>query len=466
VTVGKPPKLIQLADTAQFSLGARSAQLRDINVNVAIIGTGYVGLVSGAGFAETGNHVICMDVVPEKIEKLKQGIIPIFEPGLEEIVKFNAAEGRLKFTTDLDEAVHNSQVIFLALPTPPGEDGSADLSYVLRTAEKIAGIITEPKVIVNKSTVPVGTADRVQKIFDENTEIPVAVVSNPEFLKEGAAVQDFMKPDRIVVGTSDAGAMMLMKELYEPFVRTGNPIYIMDERSAELTKYAANSMLALKISFMNEIANLCDTVGADVDHVRIGIGSDGRIGSQFLFPGVGFGGSCFPKDIRALIKTAEEHGLDFPILRAAQHVNDRQKSVLLDKIFKHYNGNVNGKVFTVWGLSFKPRTDDIREAPSIEIIRGLISQGAKVQASDPAAISAMKSVLPEDDCVKYFRKNYDALANSDALIIVTEWNEFRNPDFDVIANSIKDRVIFDGRNIYDPERMREHGFTYYGIGRR
>lgn len=435
-------------------------------MNVAIIGTGYVGLVSGAGFAETGNQVICMDVVPEKIEKLRQGIIPIFEPGLEEMVKFNVQEGRLKFTLDLAEAVENAQVIFLALPTPPGEDGSADLSYVLQTSEKIAGLIKEPKVIVNKSTVPVGTADKVQRLFEESTEIPVAVVSNPEFLKEGAAVQDFMKPDRIVVGTSDPGAMMVMKELYEPFVRTGNPIYIMDERSAELTKYAANSMLALKISFMNEIANLCDSVGADVDHVRIGIGSDARIGPQFLFPGVGFGGSCFPKDIRAMVKTAEEYGHEFSILRATQHVNDRQKNILIDKILSHYNGDISGKTFTIWGLAFKPRTDDIREAPSIEIIRGLTSRGAIVQASDPAAISAMKGVLPESECIRYYRKNFDALQGSDALVIVTEWNEFRNPDFDQIVNILNDKVVFDGRNIYDPERMREHGFTYYGIGRR
>jgi UDPglucose 6-dehydrogenase len=435
-------------------------------VNIAIIGTGYVGLVSGAGFAETGNHVTCMDVVPKKIEKLKQGIIPIFEPGLEEMVKFNLQEGRLKFTLDLAEAVNNAEVIFLALPTPPGGDGAADLSYVLDTSKKIAGIITEPKVVVNKSTVPVGTADRVRKIFEENTEIPVEVVSNPEFLKEGAAVQDFMKPDRIVIGTQDPGAILVMKELYEPFVRTGNPIYIMDEKSAELTKYAANSFLALKISFMNEIANLCDRVGADVDQIRIGIGSDNRIGPQFLFPGVGYGGSCFPKDVKALIKTSEELGHNFDILESVEKVNERQKKILIDKILKHYDGNIKGKTFAMWGISFKPRTDDIRDAPSIDIINGLLAHGAKVSASDPAAIAAIKSVIPESDSVTYHRKNYDALKGADALLIVTEWNEFRNPDFDAMAEALTDKVIFDGRNIYDPDRMREHGFTYYGIGRR
>ncbi len=435
-------------------------------MNIAIIGTGYVGLVSGAGFAETGNHVICMDVVPEKIEKLKQGIIPIFEPGLEEMVKFNLQEGRLKFTLDLAEAVNHAEVIFLALPTPPGGDGAADLSYVLNTSKKIAGIITEPKVVVNKSTVPVGTADRVRKIFEDNTEVPVEVVSNPEFLKEGAAVQDFMKPDRIVIGTQDPGAILVMKELYEPFVRTGNPIYIMDEKSSELTKYAANSFLALKISFMNEIANLCDRVGADVDQIRIGIGSDNRIGPQFLFPGVGYGGSCFPKDVKALIKTSEELGHNFDILESVEKVNDRQKKILIDKILKHYNGDIKGKTFAIWGISFKPRTDDIRDAPSIDIIQGLLSHGAKISASDPAAIAAIKTIIPESDSVSYHRKNYDAIKGADALLIVTEWNEFRNPDFDAMAEALADKVIFDGRNIYDPDRMREHGFTYYGIGRR
>ncbi len=435
-------------------------------MNISIIGTGYVGLVTGAGFAETGNQVLCMDIVPEKIENLRKGIIPIFEPGLEELVRFNSAEGRLRFTLDLKEAVDAAEVIFLALPTPPGADGAADLSMVLETAKNIAAIATEPKVIVNKSTVPVGTADRVRAIFESTTDIPLEVVSNPEFLKEGAAVQDFMKPDRIVVGSRDPGAILVMKELYEPFVRTGNPIFIMDEKSAELTKYAANSLLATKISFMNEIANLCDLVGADVDHVRIGIGSDGRIGPQFLFPGVGFGGSCFPKDIKALVKTAEELGHDFTILKAVDEANNKQKTKLLQKILLHYNGNIEDKTFAVWGLSFKPRTDDIREAPSIEIIRGLLHRGANVRANDPAAIKPMKSVLPESDQLRYVRKNTDALEGADALVVVTEWNEFRNPNFELIAQNLRDKVIFDGRNIYDPERMREYGFTYYGIGRR
>ncbi|HEX5316747.1 MAG TPA: UDP-glucose/GDP-mannose dehydrogenase family protein [Candidatus Kapabacteria bacterium] len=435
-------------------------------MNISIIGTGYVGLVTGAGFAETGNQVLCMDIVPEKIENLRKGIIPIFEPGLEELVRFNSSEGRLRFTLDLKEAVDSAEVIFLALPTPPGADGAADLSMVLEAAKNIAQIATEPKVIVNKSTVPVGTADRVRAIFESTTDIPLEVVSNPEFLKEGAAVQDFMKPDRIVVGSRDPGAIMVMKELYEPFVRTGNPIFIMDEKSAELTKYAANSLLATKISFMNEIANLCDLVGADVDHVRIGIGSDGRIGPQFLFPGVGFGGSCFPKDIKALVKTAEELGHDFTILKAVDDANNKQKTKLLQKILLHYNGNIKGKTFAVWGLAFKPRTDDIREAPSIEIIRGLLERGASVRANDPAAIKPMKNVIPEGDNMKYVRKNIDALEGADALVVVTEWNEFRNPNFELIAKKVRDKVIFDGRNIYDPERMREYGFTYYGIGRR
>jgi UDPglucose 6-dehydrogenase len=435
-------------------------------VNISIIGTGYVGLVTGAGFAETGNQVLCMDIDPTKIDNLRNGIIPIFEPGLEEMVKFNLQEGRLKFTLDLKEAVEFAQVIFLALPTPPGADGAADLSFVLETATAIAAIVREPKIVVNKSTVPVGTADRVRAVFESSTDIPIEVVSNPEFLKEGAAVQDFMKPDRIVVGTRDPGAIMIMKELYEPFVRTGNPIYIMDEKSSELTKYAANSMLAVKISFMNEIANICDRVGADVDLVRTGVGSDARIGPQFLFPGVGFGGSCFPKDIKALIKTADELGHDFTILKAVQEVNDKQKLVLLKKIMQHYKGNVTGKTFAVWGLSFKPRTDDIREAPSIDIMQGLMDNGAIVRASDPAAIAPMKALMPEAANLKYFRKNMDAIEGCDALVVVTEWNEFRNPNFELIASKVKDRVIFDGRNIYDPERMREYGFAYYGIGRR
>lgn len=435
-------------------------------MNVAIIGTGYVGLVTGAGIAETGNNVICMDIVQEKIDALKDGIIPIYEPGLEEIVRFNMQEGRLIFTTDLKEAIAGAKVIFLALPTPQGADGAADLSRVMTVAKQIAQIITEPKVIVNKSTVPVGTAEKVKAIFTKETKIKVEVVSNPEFLKEGAAVQDFLKPDRIVIGSTSPEAIEVMQELYEPFVRTGNPIYIMDEKSAEITKYAANAMLALRISFMNEIANICDRVGADVDSVRRGIGSDGRIGQQFLFPGVGFGGSCFPKDVSAIIKTAEENGYNFKTLKAVQEVNYDQKKVLVEKILSHYNGNISGKTFALWGLSFKPKTDDIRDAPSIEMIKSLNALGAKILASDPVAIPAMMRVVPESDQLQYRRKNMKALEGADALIIVTEWNEFRNPDFDLVAKSLKDKVIFDGRNIYDPEKIKEHGLKYYGIGRR
>jgi UDPglucose 6-dehydrogenase len=435
-------------------------------MNIAIIGTGYVGLVTGAGLAETGHTVICMDIATEKIEMLRRGEIPIYEPGLEEMVQFNAAEGRLAFTTSFEEAVANSKVIFFALPTPQGEDGSADLSHILEVADTISKMITEPKVVVNKSTVPVGTADKVKKIFEKNTKIQVEVVSNPEFLKEGSAVQDFMKPDRIVIGSSSKDAIETMQEIYEPFVRTGNPIYVMDEKSAELTKYAANAMLAVRISFMNEIANICDRVGADVTNIRKGIGSDARIGSQFLFAGVGFGGSCFPKDVSAIVKTAQDAGYDFKMLRAVKEVNTAQKKVLVEKILAHYKNNIKGKVFAVWGLSFKPKTDDIREAPSIEIIRELMEHGAKVQASDPVAIPAMMKVIAENDGLQYRRRNMKALEGADALIVVTEWNEFRNPDFKLLASSLKDKVVFDGRNIYDPEKMEEIGLKYYGIGRK
>jgi UDPglucose 6-dehydrogenase len=435
-------------------------------MNISIIGTGYVGLVTGAGLAETGHTVTCMDIVSEKIDMLRRGDIPIYEPGLEEIVAFNAKEGRLTFTTSYEEAVSSAKVIFFALPTPQGEDGAADLSRIMSCAEVVAKLIKEPKVIVNKSTVPVGTADKVKAIFESNTGIPVQVVSNPEFLKEGAAVQDFLKPDRIVIGSSDPVAIEIMQELYEPFVRTGNPIYVMDERSAELTKYAANAMLALRISFMNEIANICDKVGANVDKVRKGIGSDARIGPQFLFPGVGFGGSCFPKDVSAIVNTADVHGYDFKTMKAVQEVNALQKKILVQKILAHYDGNIKGKTFAMWGLSFKPKTDDIREAPSIEMINELLALGAKVQASDPVAIPAMMKVLPESDALQYRRRNLRALEGADALIVVTEWNEFRTPDLNLLAVSLTDKVVFDGRNIYDPEKLREHGLHYYGIGRR
>ncbi len=435
-------------------------------MDISIIGTGYVGLVTGAGLAETGHTVTCMDIVAEKIEMLRRGEIPIYEPGLEEMVQFNATEGRLNFTTSYEEAVAKAKVIFFALPTPQDGDGAADLSRIMQCAEIVAKIITEPKVIVNKSTVPVGTAEKVKKIFEAHTKIPVEVVSNPEFLKEGAAVQDFMKPDRIVIGSSSEQAIEIMQELYEPFVRTGNPIYIMDEKSAELTKYAANAMLALRISFMNEIANICDRVGADVDKVRKGIGSDARIGPQFLFPGVGFGGSCFPKDVSAIVKTAEVYNYEFRTMKAVQEVNKKQKKILVEKILAHYNNDIKGKTFALWGLSFKPKTDDIREAPSLEIISALLEHGAIVQASDPVAIPAVMKVLPESESLQYRRRYYKTLEQADALVVVTEWNEFRNPDFNLLASSLKDKVIFDGRNIYDPEKISELGLTYYGIGRR
>jgi UDPglucose 6-dehydrogenase len=435
-------------------------------MNIAVIGTGYVGLVTGAGLAETGNNVICVDIDEPKIDRLRQGIIPIYEPGLEEMVRFNTQEGRLSFTTSYEEAVAKSQVIFMALPTPQGEDGAADLSRVRQAAEGIARIIREPKVIVNKSTVPVGTADLVREIFAKHTQVAIQVVSNPEFLKEGSAVQDFMKPDRIVIGASNPEAIETMRDLYEPFVRTGNPIYIMDERSAELTKYAANAMLALRITFMNEIANICDRVGADVDKVRKGIGSDGRIGPHFLFPGVGFGGSCFPKDVSAIIKTAEEHGYDFQTLRSVQEVNKRQKQIIIEKVLAHYKGNITGKTFALWGLSFKPKTDDVRDAPAIDIIKALTAYGARVHANDPVATPSMMKILPETDMLRYFRRNLRAIEGADALIVVTEWNEFRNPDFKLVASSLNDKVVFDGRNIFDPDRLKEFGLTYYGIGRR
>ncbi len=435
-------------------------------MNISIIGTGYVGLVTGAGLAETGHTVMCMDIVQEKIEMLRKGEIPIYEPSLEEMVRFNTTEGRLSFTNSYEEAVANAKVIFFALPTPQGDDGSADLSRIMQCAETIAKLITEPTVIVNKSTVPVGTAEKVKNIFKAHTKIPVEVVSNPEFLKEGAAVQDFMKPDRIVIGSSSETAIEVMQELYEPFVRTGNPIYVMDEKSAELTKYAANAMLAVRISFMNEIANICDRVGADVDKVRKGIGSDARIGPQFLFPGVGYGGSCFPKDVSAIVKTAQDYDYEFKILKSVQEVNVLQKKILVQKILEHYKGNISGKTFALWGLSFKPKTDDIREAPAIEIIKALIAHGAKVQASDPVAIEAVMKILPETDQLRYRRRNTKTLEGADALVVVTEWNEFRNPDLTMLASSLNDKVIFDGRNIYDPEKIKEHGLMYYGIGRR
>jgi UDPglucose 6-dehydrogenase len=433
-------------------------------MKLSVVGTGYVGLVAGACFAESGNDVICVDKDEQKILNLKNGVIPIYEPGLEDYVKRNVQKNRLHFTTDLTYAVDNSDIIFIAVGTPPDEDGSADLSHVLDVAKNIAKVMKERKIIVTKSTVPVGTADLIVKNMKEFTDKPFDVVSNPEFLKEGAAIDDFMFPDRVVIGTSNPEVAEIMKELYAPFVRTGNPILIMDNKSAEITKYAANAILATKISFMNEIARLCDRVGADVDMVRRGIGSDKRIGYSFIFPGVGYGGSCFPKDVKAIIKTAEEQGLEFKILRAVEDVNREQKVYLVEKILRYFNNDLKGKTFAIWGLSFKPNTDDMREAPSIEIIHKLYDAGAKIQAHDPAAMNeARRRGL--DEKIVLCATQYDALTDADALIVVTEWMDYREPDFELIQKKLRKKVIFDGRNIYNPVKLKQLGFDYFGIGR-
>jgi UDPglucose 6-dehydrogenase len=433
-------------------------------MKVSVVGIGYVGLVVAAGFAETGNDVICMDNDEKKIENLKKGIIPIYEPGLEDLVKWNSRDGRLQFTTEVKYAIENSDILFLALPTPPNEDGSADLKYVTEAASEIGKYINGYKVIVNKSTVPVGTADKVTAVIKKyNTKYEFDVVSNPEFLKEGTAVNDFLMPDRIVLGASSKKAIDLMQELYAPFIRTGNPMLVMSEKSAEVTKYAANSMLATKISFMNEVANLCDLVGADIESVRIGIGTDARIGLKFLFPGVGYGGSCFPKDVKALIKTASEYDHSMEILKKVEEVNDKQKSIICQKLSKHFNGDLKNKIITIWGLSFKPKTDDLREAPAIIIINELLEKGCKIKAHDPIAIENMKKLM--GDKIQYFENSFEALKDSDALLIITEWNEFRRPDFRKMKSLMKTPVVFDGRNIYNPQKMKENGFTYYGIGR-
>lgn len=432
-------------------------------MRIAIIGTGYVGLVQGACFADTGNDVLCMDIDQEKIAKLQRGVIPIYEPGLEELVKRNTHEGRLAFTTDLATAVHKSDIVFLCLPTPQSEEGSADLSRVLEVSERIAVLVQGPKIVVSKSTVPVGTVDRISAIMKAKGKTEVDVVSNPEFLKEGAALQDSMKPDRIVIGTRSKRAADTLTELYAPFVRTGNPILIMDERSAEMTKYAANALLAAKITFMNEMANLCSITGADVDWVRKGIGSDPRIGQQFLFPGVGYGGSCFPKDVKALIKTAHENSYTFEILEAVDRVNERQKLLMANKIRRHFGGDLKGRTIAVWGLAFKPNTDDLRDAPSLAIIKNLLASGAAVHAHDPVANEGAKALFGSS--VTLFDNNYDALEGADALVIVTEWNEFRRPNFERMKALMKTPVIFDGRNIYSPAHVEGLGFLYYGVGR-
>jgi len=433
-------------------------------MKLCVVGTGYVGLVAGTCFAESGNDVICVDNVAAKIEALRQGHVPIYEPGLEELIRRNVTEGRLTFTTDLREAVLQSLVCFIAVGTPSANDGQADLSAVMAVAGGIARAMDGYRVIVAKSTVPVGTAERIRRTVADATTHPFDVVSNPEFLKEGAAIDDFMKPDRVVVGAATPRAVEIMRELYEPFVRTGNPILSMDNTSAEMTKYAANALLATRISFMNEVANLCERVGADVDHVRRGIGYDRRIGHHFLFPGVGYGGSCFPKDVKAIIHTAQAHGLAFPILAAVEDVNAAQKNRLVEKVERHFGTGLAGRRFAVWGLAFKPRTDDMREAPSINIVEGLLARGAAVAVHDPEALTEARKCFGER--VSYHRLNYEALRDADALLIVTEWNEFRRPDFGRMKKLLRNPVIFDGRNLYEPETMREQGFTYFPIGRR
>ncbi len=434
-------------------------------MKITVVGTGYVGLVTGTCFAETGNDVYCVDIDSQKIGKLKKGEITIYEPGLEKIFIRNLKDGRLRFTTQLAEGVEGASVIFLALPTPPGEDGSADIKHMLEVADQLGKILQKGdyKVIIDKSTVPVGTAEKVRAAIAKNFSGEFDVVSNPEFLREGVAVEDFMKPDRVVIGTRSEKAKKIMTDLFAPFVRQGNPVIFMDERSAELTKYAANTFLATKISFMNEIATLCELMGADVDMVRRGIGSDDRIGKRFLFPGIGYGGSCFPKDVRALASSAGEAGYDFRILNAVMRVNDAQKLHLLPQVKRYFNEDLRGKRFALWGLSFKPNTDDIREAPSLDIIGALLKEGASVSVFDPEAMNNVRSLL--GDKLEYAAGPYDALQGADALIIATEWNEFRTPDFRMIGSRLKNRVIFDGRNLFEPGRMKELGFQYFSIGR-
>jgi UDPglucose 6-dehydrogenase len=432
-------------------------------MNIAVVGTGYVGLVTGTCFAETGNTVVCVDIDKAKVDKLSSGKITIFEPGLEKLFERNLNEGRLSFTTSLANGIKDAQIIFLALPTPPGADGQADLKYILGVADDLGKILTNYKVIIDKSTVPVGTAQKVHDAIKANYQGDFDVISNPEFLREGVAVEDFMKPDRVVIGTSSQRAKDVMNELYGPFVRSGNPIIFMDEKSAELTKYAANSFLATKITFMNEIARLCELVGADVDMVRKGIGSDERIGKRFLFPGIGYGGSCFPKDVQALVHSSNEVNYDFKILKSVMEVNEAQKTYMIPKIVSYFGGSLSGKHFALWGLAFKPNTDDIREAPALYIIDALVAAGATVTAFDP---EAMPNVEKEIGSKVVFAKNqYEALQNADALIIATEWNEFRTPDFEKISSTLKNKTIFDGRNLFDLYAMHKLGFHYESVGR-
>ena len=432
-------------------------------MNIAVVGTGYVGLVTGTCLAETGNNVICVDVDENKVNKLKSGEIPIYEPHLDIFFERNLKQNRLSFTTSLEEGIKDAELIFLALPTPPGEDGSADLSYVLGVADHLGKIIDDYKVIIDKSTVPVGTAEKVKLALNKNAKVDFDVVSNPEFLREGFAVNDFMKPDRVVVGTSSEKAKRLMNELYKPFVRQGNPILFMDEKSAELTKYAANSFLATKITFMNEIANYCELIGADVDSVRKGIGTDSRIGKRFLFPGIGYGGSCFPKDVLALRKAGKDVNYDFKIVDAVLNVNHFQKLSLVDKVKHYFGDDLSNKTFALWGLAFKPETDDIREAPSLYIIDALLDLGADIIAYDPEAINNVKGLI--GDKIKFAENSYDALKDVDALLIATEWSAFRNPDFNKMQELMKSPIIFDGRNLYDLETMNSKAFFYQSVGR-
>ncbi|MFN6377678.1 MAG: UDP-glucose dehydrogenase family protein [Flavobacteriales bacterium] len=432
-------------------------------MEIAVIGTGYVGLVTGTCFAETGNNVTCVDIDASKVERMKAGEVPIYEPMLDVLFERNQREGRLHFTTNLAEAIEKAKIIFLALPTPPGEDGSADLSYILNVANQLGPMLKDYKVIVDKSTVPVGTCDLVKEAIGKSAKEQFDVVSNPEFLREGFAVEDFMKPDRVVVGTSSARAKEVMEELYKPFTRQGNPILFMDERSAELTKYAANAFLATKISFMNEIANFCEKVGADVDAVRLGIGSDTRIGKRFLFPGIGYGGSCFPKDVQALAKSGVDAGYEFKILKSVMKVNERQKTSLLGPILEHFNQSLSNVKIAIWGLAFKPDTDDIREAPALYMIEHLLQAGATISAYDPEAMENVKK--QKNYPIEYAQDQYSALKDADALLICTEWGVFRTPDFDKITAALKSKVIFDGRNLYDLDKMRKLGYFYKSVGR-
>jgi UDPglucose 6-dehydrogenase len=433
-------------------------------MNIAVIGTGYVGLVTGTCFAETGNHVICVDNNKEKVASMQKSVVPIYEPHLDALFHRNVEQKRLSFTTNLAEGIRDAQIVFLALPTPPGDDGSADLSFVLGVAKDIGKLLSGYKIIINKSTVPVGTAEKVRAEISKTYKGEFDVVSNPEFLREGFAVDDFMKPDRVVIGTSSEKAKKILTELYSPFVRQGNPVYFMDERSSEMTKYAANAFLATKITFINEIANLCERVGANVDMVRMGIGSDERIGKRFLFAGIGYGGSCFPKDVKALAHTAEENHYDFRLLKSVMEVNEKQKSILVEKVKKYFGGNLKGKKIALWGLAFKPDTDDIREAPSLHIIDALIKEGAAVTAFDPVAMPNVKQTI--GDKISYSSDPYDALQDADALVIATEWQLFRTPDFENMKSLMKGKAIFDGRNLYEPAVVKEKGFHYESIGRK